>query len=105
MLVSQMFHMVMDGNKMADFREQEITVGADPEAFGVDQKGNIVSMIGKIGGSKHKPLPCKAGAMQEDNILAEFNIDPATTSKQFVHNLQTVMGEPHKKIAPFQLEV
>jgi len=92
------------GNIMTQFRKQEITVGADPEAFGVDQQGNIVSMIGKIGGSKHKPLPCKSGAMQEDNILAEFNIDPATTSEQFIHNLKTVMGELHTKIAPYKLE-
>jgi hypothetical protein len=89
---------------MAKFRGKEITIGADPEAFGRGVDGSIASMIGRIGGDKHNPLACNSGALQEDNILAEFNIDPATTPARFIKNINTVIGEMHKKISPFKLD-
>ena len=52
------------------------TIGADPEGFLVDKAGIPVSSIGKIGGTKANPLPVPGGALQEDNVLIEFNIDP-----------------------------
>lgn len=51
------------------------TLGADIEYF-VRQDGEIVSVKGMIGGSKQDPRPCKDGALQEDGILCEINIDP-----------------------------
>lgn len=65
------------------------TFGADPEVFvGTDKPG---SAIGLIGGSKHNPLKVAGGAVQEDNVLAEFNIDPAADEDQFVHGIQSVL--------------
>jgi len=69
-----------------------LTIGADPELFVTD--GNvIVSGIGKVGGSKDEPRPVPCGAVQEDNVLAEFNIDPCTNAVTFVHKIATVTAE------------
>lgn len=84
--------------------EQMISVGADPEAF-VSDKSNIVSAIGLIGGSKEKPRTVKFGAIQEDNVLAEFNIDPATDADQFVHNINAVVAQLKQTVAPLDLSI
>lgn len=70
-----------------------LLVGADPELFLVDDDGMPVSAIGKIGGSKEEPRLVTCGAVQEDNVLAEFNIDPAMSAKEFISNITTVMKE------------
>lgn len=72
---------------MSDF-----TVGADPELF--LRKGNkIMSAIGLIGGTKKNPKPMeglpKGFAVQEDNVLVEFNIPPATNQRDFNENIVT----------------
>lgn len=65
------------------------TFGADPEVFvGADRPG---SAIGVLGGSKTAPLRVAGGAVQEDNVLAEFNIDPAGDEDQFVAGIQSVL--------------
>lgn len=69
---------------------RKITVGADPELFIVDGKGMVGSAIGLLGGTKEVPRVVPRGAVQEDNVLAEFNIDPASTEEEFVHNLNAV---------------
>lgn len=79
-----------------------ITIGADPERF-VQLDGKIISAIGMIGGSKEDPRIVKQGAVQEDNVLAEFNIDPATTADQFVGNITTVISQLEDIIAPATL--
>ena len=66
-------------------------IGADPEVF-VTNNGEIVSAIGLIGGTKEKPIPVPNGALQEDNVLAEFNIDPANSLHAFVKNIASVMN-------------
>ena len=69
-----------------------ITIGNDVE-FILTKNSIPVSSIGMIGGSKKYPRPCLMGALQEDNVLAEINIQPATTHKEWeVANL-TVIGE------------
>lgn len=83
------------------YNGEEVLLGADPECFGVDDAGVIVSMIGKVGGSKEFPLPVNKGAVQEDNILAEFNIIPANTAADFIGNIRTVIGELSKKMHPY----
>ena len=56
-----------------------ITIGADPELFLRDGDA-ITSAIGLIGGDKYEPRLVTLGAVQEDNVLAEFNIDPAISA-------------------------
>ncbi|NIP41345.1 MAG: hypothetical protein GWO28_01195 [candidate division Zixibacteria bacterium] len=75
------------------------SIGTDPEVF-LSEKGDIISAIGLIGGSKDKPLKVDGGALQEDNVLAEFNIQPATSSEQFVRNIRHVMDQLKAKVGP-----
>lgn len=66
-------------------------IGADPEVF-VFEGGVPRSAIGLIGGEKHDPRRVDKGALQEDNVLAEFNIDPADNEEEFVNNIGVVMN-------------
>lgn len=68
----------------------EFTFGADPEVFVGDTGPS--SVIGKLGGTKDTPLKVVGGAVQEDNVLAEFNIDPAADEDTFVGSIHTVLG-------------
>lgn len=53
------------------------TLGADPEVLLYsEQDKEYVPSIGLIGGSKAMPDRVDGGAVQEDNVTAEFNIDP-----------------------------
>lgn len=68
---------------------ENITVGADPELFIVNSKtGKVVSSIGLIPGLKGEPyrsedMPEGFG-LEIDNILAEFNIPPVKTKRDFI---------------------
>lgn len=71
---------------------RNITIGADPELFIINEKtGKVVSSIGLIPGEKGDPYVAedmpKGFGIETDNILAEFNIPPVTTYKGFVHAL------------------
>lgn len=78
-------------------------IGSDPEAFLIDADGNKVISVGLIGGSKNEPLPVSHGAVQEDNVLAEFNIDPASTVEEFIENFNVVEAELSAIVAPLTL--
>ena len=81
-----------------------ITIGADPEVFLND--GNIiVSAIGHVGGTKEVPVPVMGGAVQEDNVLAEFNIDPAANVVEFITNIKSVMGQLRERVHPLGITV
>src|SRR5215468_8893096 len=67
--------------------------GADPELFLVDKNGTPVSAAGLIPGTKDKPFPVEYGAVQDDGMAAEFNIDPASTYKEFTRNLRAVVAQ------------
>lgn len=58
-----------------------IALGSDPESFLEDESGKVISAIGKIGGTKDTPKPIKelgkGFAVQEDNVLLEYNTPPA----------------------------
>lgn len=70
-----------------------ITIGADPECFIVnEQTGKVVSSIGIIPGEKgnawrSEDMPEGYG-IEIDNILAEFNIPPARKKGEFVKSLE-----------------
>lgn len=72
-------------------KSQNILIGADPEFFlQCRDTGQVLSAIGKVGGSKKEPLPVAYGAVQEDGVLAEINIDPARNVEEFIFNLEAV---------------
>lgn len=54
-----------------------ITIGADPEFFirRVDN-GAVVPICGLLGGTKGKPVAVGHYGVQEDNVMAEYNIPP-----------------------------
>jgi len=65
-------------------------VGSDPELFIWDKyTDKPISAIDKIGGSKDLPLSLgrEGFFVQEDNVLAEFNIPPSATEDAFVGNI------------------
>lgn len=69
-----------------------LAIGADPELFVRDKHTKEMrSAIGILGGTKAKPRPVHKGAIQEDNVLAEFNINPAHTEEEFYVNIRRVM--------------
>lgn len=68
----------------------KVTIGADPELF-VFRDGVASSGIGLIGGSKDAPRWVDRGAVQEDNVLAEFNIYPASSEDEWVENINAVL--------------
>lgn len=68
-------------------------IGADPEVF-LSDGNQIISAIGKIGGSK--TCPREVGYMesiQEDNVLAEFNCKPSKTPEGLFKSIQYCIGE------------
>lgn len=85
----------------------DVLVGADPEVFVADggPEGLIVSVIGKLGGTKTCPLMVDGGGLQEDNVLAEFNIDPAKTKLEFVGGISKVMHELARKLSQQGLNI
>lgn len=66
--------------------------GADPEVL-VIRNGVISHCIGILGGTKEKPLRVDEGAVQEDNVAFEFNIDPTSDRDTFLHRIQKVMAQ------------
>lgn len=61
-----------------------IHLGADPEWFLTDGQ-QVVSAIGKIGGTKTKPRPLDNNvSVQEDNVAVEYNIKPASSAYDWI---------------------
>lgn len=72
--------------------QHAVLIGADPEVF-VMRGGHPSSAIGLIPGSKEEPTRTKHGWVQPDNVLAEFNIEPAKTRDEFLRNIRNVMHD------------
>lgn len=87
---------------MAAQVKSAVLVGSDPEIFVRDETG-IKSAIGKVGGSKSEPFPVPFGGLQEDNVLLEFNIDPAATFEEFDHHITSVIESARQQIQPHGL--
>jgi hypothetical protein len=68
-----------------------ILVGADPELFMRHPDSNdFISAHGRVPGTKSEPFKVPFGAIQVDGTALEFNIDPAKTVEEFVHNIKAV---------------
>lgn len=69
------------------------TIGADPELFLKNFDNKLISVVGKIGGTKEEPLPIGNGcAIQEDNVAAEFCIPPCKDAKAFINSINFSLG-------------
>lgn len=66
-------------------------LGADPELF-LEKEGRIISAEGIIGGTKDAPkkISEEGHAIQEDNIMVEFNIPASETKQSFRDNINFV---------------
>ena len=71
--------------------KQIVTVGHDAELFLYDENNNAYPSVGLVGGSKECPREVNGGAVQEDNVMAELNIEPCITGTQFVNRTNDVM--------------
>lgn len=65
------------------------TFGADPEIF-LREKGKPVSAWGIVPGTKENPHRTSVGAVQQDGMAAEFNIEPARNNDFDRFNLNIV---------------
>lgn len=81
------------------------TLGSDAEVPLVDQSGAYRSAIGLIGGSKEAPRKTEHGYVQEDNVLAEFNVNPASTEEEFVENTLLILSDLNEIIKPLDLSI
>lgn len=72
-----------------------LQIGADVEEF-VARGTDIISVQGLVShggyGTKNKPLVVQHGNLQEDNVLAEYAIDPAGSLEEFKRNIHEVRG-------------
>lgn len=83
----------------------DILVGADPEVFVRDKKGRFRSAHGLIPGTKKEPYKVKDGAFQVDGMALEFNIDPARTREEFVHNIGSVLAQLGQAVPKYDLAI
>lgn len=81
-----------------------VLIGSDPELFVGNSEG-VNFAIGKVGGTKNEPRMVNFGALQEDNVLLEFNTDPAASVEEFLHNIRAVMAQGEDTLKAFELEV
>lgn len=77
-------------------------MGCDPEVFIGDRRtGNVIPICGLIGGTKEKPLQIEDDpnyALQEDNVMLEFNTPPATGIRSFVRTINIGLGHAKRKV-------
>lgn len=76
------------------------TFGADPEVFIRDRStGQFTSAHPFFPGTKKDPFPVDNGAVQVDGMALEFNIHPASTEREFVQNITSVMRQMKEMVA------
>lgn len=76
------------------FKYEGITIGADPELFLKSKAtGGYVAACGLVGGTKEKPrkIDKKGHAVQEDNVMVEYNIPPCRTVQKWLQSHNHVM--------------
>lgn len=81
------------------------TLGSDAEVVLIDTSGKYRSAIGLIGGSKTVPRKTEHGYVQEDNVLAEFNVNPAKTEEEFIRNTLLILSDLKDIIKPLDLSI
>lgn len=77
--------------KALDKKEKsKILIGCDPELFFIKDNQHVPA-IGLVGGTKDHPKPYGIGHVQEDNVMAEFNIPPADNENDFDTRIQSMI--------------
>lgn len=65
-------------------------IGTDPEYILFNSNNECVPAVGLLGHTKDNPLPVPGGAILEDGVNIELNVEPATTEEEFVNNINRV---------------
>jgi hypothetical protein len=72
-----------------------LNVGTDSELFvRLASTNTLIPVIGRVGGTKIQPIPVLGGngfAVQEDNVMLEFNVPPSSTAGAFVSNINKML--------------
>lgn len=76
----------------------DFTLGADPELFVRHLDGHYISAHDLIPGTKDNPYKVPGGAIQVDGCALEFNIDAASSLKEFEGNIDLVMEDLYTRI-------
>jgi hypothetical protein len=83
----------------------QFSIGTDPEFF-VAENGVISSAAGKLGCTKDDKLVLSEDVrLQEDNVLAEFDINPQVGFEAFDDNVKRGLDLVNKKLAEKNLEL
>ena len=82
-----------------------LVIGSDPEFLLRNSKGEVVSAIDYISGTKDYPLKSEHGMLQHDNIMAEVNSLPSSTLEEFIAHHALIMQDLEKHIAVHNLHV
>lgn len=85
-------------------------LGADIEAFVYNESNKAyVPCVGLLPGTKDAPAPLaelpEGYAVQEDNVMAEFNIPPASDAYSFMSSVRTCASSVWKMLPPDHLLV
>ena len=81
------------------------TIGTDPEFF-TTKNGKIDSVAGKLGCTKDQKLDLAPDVrLQEDNVLAEFDINPQQGFKAFDDNVKRGLDLVNKKLSELDMEL
>ena len=70
----------------------DFTVGLDVEGF-IMHRGQFYPATGLIGGNKKSPRRIECGALQEDNVMFEINVDPSNDPATLRKNIDTVVAQ------------
>lgn len=82
----------------------KFSIGADPEVFAHNGK-DFIPCIDLLGGDKWHPQPRDWGFIQEDNVMAEFNIDPAYNKQEFINKMLNAVKGVRDELHGFNLNV
>tara|TARA_R110002020_G_scaffold140447_2_gene311937 strand:- start:5004 stop:5816 length:813 start_codon:yes stop_codon:yes gene_type:complete len=70
----------------------KVKLGTDPELF-IANDTEVISAEGLIGGTKKSPkfITDEGHAVQEDNVMVEFNIPPCSSADEFTKEINVVL--------------
>lgn len=85
-----------------------LQAGTDAEVF-LTQNGKPVPVCGLVGGTKENPKPVPelgdGYAVQEDNVMLEFNIPPASDSKAFSDSIGKMLNHITSEMQKRKLQI
>lgn len=86
-----------------------LKIGTDAEVFlKRKETGNPVPVCGLVGGTKEAPKPVLGGggyAVQEDNVMLEFNIPPASSISSFYGSIDKMLKHLTAEMGKEDLEL